>query len=57
MKYADVILFSGTWGLLFLFVMFMVAVVYALWPNNSSKFDHAAMMPLDDNDSLEGGDK
>jgi cbb3-type cytochrome oxidase subunit 3 len=28
--------------------MFSVAVVYALWPSNQTKFNKAAHMPLDE---------
>lgn len=38
--------FAQTWGLLFFVVMFGVALVYALWPRNQSRFDAAAHAPL-----------
>lgn len=48
MDYQTVAHFSETWGLLFLFVLFVGAVVYAFWPDNKQKFEEAARMPLDD---------
>jgi len=38
--------FAGTWGLVFLVVLFAVALVYALWPGNRKKFERAAHLPL-----------
>jgi len=48
MTHQDVANFAETWGLLFLFSMFVVAVVYALWPANKEIFTEAARRPLDD---------
>ncbi|MEH6631852.1 MAG: cbb3-type cytochrome c oxidase subunit 3 [Halopseudomonas aestusnigri] len=48
MDYDDVSTFSGTWGLVYLVAMFLVGIVYAFWPKNKSKFDHAAQIPLED---------
>jgi len=48
MDYQDVARFSQTWGLVFLVILFAVAVTYALWPKNKEKFDRAARMPLRD---------
>ena len=52
MEYKDVIYFSETWGLLILASMFGAAIVYAFWPGNSEKFEHAANLPLEDDDQL-----
>ena len=38
--------FAQTWGLLYFFGMFLVVLVYALWPSRQSKFDEAARIPL-----------
>ena len=53
MDYQTVAQFSETWGLVFLFVVFVAVIGYALWPNNKSKFDEAAQIPLKD-DAEEG---
>lgn len=42
--------FARSWGLVFLMVMFLAAVLYALWPANKARFDHAARLPLDEED-------
>ena len=39
---------AGTWGLLFLLVLFVGALGYALWPGNKRKFDRAKQVPLED---------
>lgn len=52
---------AGTWGLLFLLVLFIAAVAYALWPGNRRKFDRAKQVPLEDESpdgsSPDSGDK
>ena len=48
MTYEAVREFSGTWGLVLLVVLFLCALVYALWPGNRDKFRRAAHQPLDD---------
>jgi len=40
--------FAQTWGLVYLVVLFLVVLVYALWPGNARKFDRAARRPLDE---------
>ena len=48
MTYQEVSSFSQSWGLVFLVVMFVIAVAYALWPSNKDKFDDAAKSLLDE---------
>ncbi|WP_193180245.1 cbb3-type cytochrome c oxidase subunit 3 [Nisaea sediminum] len=48
MDYHTVSAFAQTWGLVFLVVMFLTAVTYALWPSNRGKFKKAAHMPLEE---------
>ena len=48
MTFQQVSAFAQTWGLCFLVLAFALAVVYALWPGNRDKFNHAARMPLDE---------
>ena len=42
--------FARSWGLVFLIVMFGAGVAYAMWPSNRRTFDHAARLPLDEED-------
>ena len=37
---------AGTWGLLYFGVIFIVVVVYALWPSKGEAFKEAARIPL-----------
>ena len=46
MDYESVRTFAVTWGLVALVVMFLAAVVYALWPRNRARFRDAASIPL-----------
>ncbi|GHF19540.1 hypothetical protein GCM10017044_12790 [Kordiimonas sediminis] len=56
MDYSNTIYFAETWGLVILCTMFAVGVAYALWPSNKDKFEHAASLPLEENEtSHEGG--
>ncbi|OUS13324.1 cytochrome-c oxidase [Rhodospirillales bacterium 47_12_T64] len=48
MEYNDISEFSRTWGLVYLVAMFLAGILYAFWPRNKSKFDHAAQIPLED---------
>ncbi len=48
MTYQYVSSLSQSWGLVFLVTMFLVAIVYALWPTNKDKFDKAAKRALDE---------
>ena len=48
MSYQDASEFARSWGLVFLMLMFLGAVAYALWPSNKARFDHAARLPLDE---------
>ena len=45
--------FAQTWGLGLFIMMFLVALVYALWPANSETFRKAAHQPLVDKDPLD----
>lgn len=40
--------FARTFGLFYLIVMSVVAVIYAFWPSNRKRFDRAARSVLDD---------
>jgi cytochrome c oxidase cbb3-type subunit 4 len=38
--------FAQTWGLIYFFAVFMIVVLYALWPSHRQRFDDAARVPL-----------
>lgn len=48
MDYETVRTFAGTWGLVFLVVLFVGVVGYALWPRNKKRFDEASRIPLEE---------
>ena len=46
--YEDVLAFAQSWGAVYFILMFAVAFAYAFWPRNKAKFQHAARIPLED---------
>ena len=48
MSYDEVAQFTHTWGMVYMVGIFVVVLVYALWPGNKEKFDHAARLPMDE---------
>jgi cytochrome c oxidase cbb3-type subunit 4 len=46
MDYQAVSGFAKSWGLVYLVVMFAIAIGWALWPRNRAKFDEAARIPF-----------
>jgi cytochrome c oxidase cbb3-type subunit IV len=38
--------FAQTWGLLYFVTVFVIVLVYALWPSRKERFEEAARMPL-----------
>ena len=38
--------FSQMTGLIYFFGIFVVVLIYALWPRNQKKFDEASTVPL-----------
>ena len=48
MDFDNVSQFAQTWGLVYLFVLFLGVLAYALWPGSKAKFDRAARLPLDE---------
>ncbi len=50
MTYEDVSRFAQQGGSIYFTALFVVAVIYALWPRNRAAFDKAARMPLDEED-------
>lgn len=45
-----VVAFAKSFGLFYLIAMSIIAVAYAFWPTNKSRFDRAAKAILDDED-------
>lgn len=50
MEHETLVAFSKTGGLFYLIAMAAVALAYACWPSNRSRFDKAARDILDDED-------
>jgi cytochrome c oxidase cbb3-type subunit 4 len=48
MEHADIAHFAQTAGLVFMVVLFVVALGYALWPSKRATFQRAARLPLED---------
>jgi cytochrome c oxidase cbb3-type subunit 4 len=46
MTFAAASHFAETWGLAFAVILFLAAVLYALWPSNRTTFENAARAPL-----------
>ncbi len=44
--YAQMQVFARSWGLVFLTILFLCAVAYALRPKNKEIFDHMSKLPL-----------
>ena len=38
--------FAQTWGLAYFVAVFLVVLVYALWPSRRRRFEEAAQIPL-----------
>jgi cytochrome c oxidase cbb3-type subunit 4 len=38
--------FAQTWGLAYFVGVFLLVLIYALWPSRQRQFDEAARMPL-----------
>ncbi len=46
MDYENFAGFARTYGLIYLTLLFVAVLAYAMWPRNKEKFDRAARMPL-----------
>jgi cytochrome c oxidase cbb3-type subunit IV len=49
MTFENVSVFSQTWGLIYLVVLFLGVMIYALRPSAQKKFDDAASIPFKEN--------
>ena len=38
--------FAASWGSLYFAAIFLVVLIFALWPSNKKKFDEAAQIPF-----------
>ena len=47
MTHDAVLVFSKTWGAIYLLVVFLAAVLWTYWPSRRSTYDRAAQSPLD----------
>ena len=45
--------FAKSYGLFYMMAFFFSAVIYAYWPSNQKKFDHAAKSILEEDEVLE----
>jgi cytochrome c oxidase cbb3-type subunit IV len=45
-----VVAFSKSWGLFYLMGFFVCVIIYAFWPSNRKRFDHAKTSILDRDD-------
>ncbi|PZR30886.1 cbb3-type cytochrome c oxidase subunit 3 [Caulobacter segnis] len=48
LSYETVARFAQQGGLVYFGLIFLAGVAYALWPSRKAEFQHAAHMPLDD---------
>ncbi len=50
MTHDAVLIFSKTWGALYLLVFFLAAVVWTYWPSRRKQYEDASRRPLDKDD-------
>ncbi len=48
MSHDTVLVFSKTWGAIYLLVVFLAALVWTYWPSRRDIYDRAAQSPLSD---------
>jgi cytochrome c oxidase cbb3-type subunit 4 len=49
-SYEAAVRFTENWGLIYFFVVFIVVVALALRPSLKSRYDHAAHLPVREDD-------
>lgn len=57
MDYQTMRTFADSWGLLFLVIVFVVAVIYTFRPGSKKKADEIARIPLEDDDDRKEDNK
>ena len=50
LSYETVAMFAQQAGTLYFGAVFFAGVAYALWPSRKAVFDHAAQLPLEDDE-------
>ena len=50
MTHDAVLIFSKTWGAIYLLVVFLLAVLWVYWPSRKKIYDEASQSPLSDED-------
>lgn len=53
MSYETVVTITQTVALIFFILLFLMVVVYALWPGNREKFKRAARLPFEAGETRE----
>lgn len=48
--------FAQTWGLIIFVIAFALVLIYALSPGRKKEFEDARQMPLNDDDTADGGE-
>ena len=48
MTYETISRFVTQGGAMYFGLMFVAVLIYALWPKNKARFEHAARLPLDE---------
>lgn len=48
MTHDTVLVFSKTWGAVYLLVVFLLAALWIYWPSHKKTYDKAAQSPLSD---------
>jgi len=48
MTHDTVLVFSKTWGAIYLLVVFLLAVLWVYWPSRKQVYEKAAQAPLSD---------
>ena len=46
----QVLLFSKTWGAIYLGVFFFAAIIWTYWPSHKEELEDAAYVPLEEGD-------
>lgn len=50
LDHETIVAFAKSWGLFYLIAMSAAVLIYALWPSNRKRFDHAKHSILEDDD-------